>query len=115
MPRRKGPQPSPITPSRISLANGIKSALAFNSSANRKPRTMEELAEVSGLALRTLYNMKNMSKSPEVANMDRVAEALGIQTWALLYMEEDAALLYLLESWRQADEEGRRYLLRLAR
>jgi transcriptional regulator with XRE-family HTH domain len=115
MARKRGPQPAPITVSRIALAKGIETALRYNKEKNRKPRTMEEMAQMAGVSIRTVQNMKNMSNSPEIGNIDKVASTLGMSAWALLYVEEDADLLYVMESYKQATEEGRSYMRLTAR
>jgi hypothetical protein len=92
----------------------------YNSAHNRKPRTYEQLAQMSGVAVRTAYNIRDALRDTQLSNVDKIAAALRIPTEKLIAQSSNSDLTRdlqsddeaeLLSSYREADADGKRFLL----
>jgi transcriptional regulator with XRE-family HTH domain len=81
---------------------GIRDILAFNLKENRRKRglTQEKLAEKAGISAHYLAMVEVSRKFPTPEMLDRLAEALGIETYKLFDISAtpEGVLLHLEQS-----------------
>ena len=72
------------------------------------------LEKLSGVSQKTINNILNKRHDPYFSSVNKLAAALGIETYQLLCSVEDEAFLAISLLWAQSDERGRADLFEIA-
>lgn len=80
--------------------------------------TMEIAQSKIGVSKRHLMNIKKNSKAASLDMMEKIAGTFGVEPWQLIHpgkIGDDDDLAELLNLYLEADEEGRKLILMVAR
>lgn len=70
-------------------------------------RSETKLEELSNVSQKTINNIKHQRHDPYLGQIEKLAEALGIEPYQLLCPAPDDKFLALCLAWAQSDDRGR--------